>query len=265
MVSKTLSSFKSILELLLSSFAKHLASFTDFLGSVSCNSSSKNSQKSRVLLSFRCLIFKVLRSRAFLSSAWLSYHIWFCLSSTFFKFFSKLFRTSFKLSSLLAWVVFQTWFTWVSSLSSAWLSYHIRFRLSSSFFKFFSSHSTRNSDLFVTRLSRNSDPFYLFELSLERSDIIPHQSPNVNAFFQVFSSFFLTTSYSGYFPLLLLERPCFFPSCAVFAGRLSPLLGYGSHKDLSFLIIYRYSFGVKESVLCAGNGQNLFWWDCGRY
>ena len=113
-------------------------------------------------------------------------------------------------------------------------------------------------DLFVTRLSRNSDPFYLFELSLECSDIIPYQFPNVNAFFQVFSSFFLTTSYSGYSPLLLLERPCFFPSCAVFAGRLSPLLGYGSHKDLSFLIIYRYSFGVKESVLCAGNGQNLF-------
>ena len=60
MVSKTLPSLKSILELLLSSLRSTWLLFTDFLGSVSCNSSSFNSQKSRVLLSSRCLIFKVL-------------------------------------------------------------------------------------------------------------------------------------------------------------------------------------------------------------
>ena len=95
MVSKTLPSFKSILELFLSSLRSTWLLFTDFLGSVSCNSSSFNSQKSRVLLSSRCLIFKVLRSRVWfvffvpLSSAWLFYHTRVRLSSTFFKFFSR--------------------------------------------------------------------------------------------------------------------------------------------------------------------------------
>ena len=99
MVSKTLPSFKSILELLLSSLRSTWLLFTDFLGSVSCNSSSFNSQKSRVLLSSRCLIFKVLALSisfslsASLSSAWLSYHIRFSLSSTFFGFFRGLFRS----------------------------------------------------------------------------------------------------------------------------------------------------------------------------
>ena len=60
MVSKTLPSLKSILEPFLSSLRSTWLLFTDFLGSVSCNSSSFNSQKSRVLLSSRCLIFKVL-------------------------------------------------------------------------------------------------------------------------------------------------------------------------------------------------------------
>ena len=60
MVSKTLPSFKSILELFLSSSEALGFSLRIFLGSVSCNSSSFNSQKSRVLLSSRCLIFKVL-------------------------------------------------------------------------------------------------------------------------------------------------------------------------------------------------------------
>ena len=95
MVSKTLPSLKSILELLLSSLRSTWLLFTDFLGSVSCNSSSLHSQKSRVLLSSRCLIFKVLRSRVWfvfsvpLSSAWLFYHTQVRLSSTFFKFFSR--------------------------------------------------------------------------------------------------------------------------------------------------------------------------------
>ena len=99
MVSKTLPSLKSILELLLSSLRSTWLLFTDFLGSVSCNSSSFNSQKSRVLLSSRCLIFKVLTLSisfslsASLSSAWLSYHIRFSLSSTFFGFFRGLFRS----------------------------------------------------------------------------------------------------------------------------------------------------------------------------
>ena len=99
MVSKTLPSLKSILELLLSSLRSTWLLFTDFLGSVSCNSSSLNSQKSRVLLSSRCLIFKVLRPQVWFVFSFLSrvpdYFITlkFVCQALFSSFFRGLFRS----------------------------------------------------------------------------------------------------------------------------------------------------------------------------
>ena len=138
MVSKTLPSLKSILELFLSSLRSTWLLFTDFLGSVSCNSSSFNSQKSRVLLSSRCLIFKVLRSRVWfvfsvpLSSAWLFYHTQVRLSSTFFKFFSRPFSFTGQVP-----IFSRSLPSFSSSLSSAQILYRVLFQMSTPFFDFF--------------------------------------------------------------------------------------------------------------------------------
>ena len=197
MVSKTLSGFKSILEPLLSSFRSVSFINTDFLGSVSCNSSSLNSQKSRVLLSSRCLIFKVLALSisfslsASLSSAWLSYHIRFRLSSTFLSFFEPVRLPSGTVTRSA-----------LNSLSSAQILYHEHSRLSSTFFKDFRPSTSLASAAFQSSL--------FFVPSLECSGIISCLFPNVNAFLRYFVFFFLIplSSVGGYFfPLII---PLFF-------------------------------------------------------
>ena len=162
MVSKSFAAFKSFSEPFSKLILKHLAS---------CKSLSLfNSQKLRVLLSSRCLIFKVLRSRfcsAFrLLSRALDYLTTFCFVCQVL--FFEIFLSSF---------------------------YFSKFPASRRF----------------TRLSLSSVAFHFFELSLERSDIIPPPSPFVNAFFHFFAPFFQSPVSCVSLPLSPLGNPLFRP------------------------------------------------------
>ena len=113
---------------------------------------------------FHCLVIKVFRSVS--QTARLFYLISFCLSSTFFKFFSNIFELrfccrfvddldtlSYLLSFVNCWFHFsEILFWWISVSLTACLLYHVCKRLSTSFFiflksLFFSKKLRRRRDL----------------------------------------------------------------------------------------------------------------------
>ena len=118
---------------------------------------------SRVVTFLHCSIFKMLfffRSR-FSAEAFLLYHIFSFLSSTFFKFFQNLFDV-------------------IASLFSrpAFLLYHISFVLSSTFFKFF-------QNLFEMFAPRLADSLFIISLFFSL----------VKCFFQISLNFFTRLSF----------------------------------------------------------------------